>query len=72
MKTFLSIFLISIYTFVAVDTTGTPVTIPQIKPETELEIQRYNSALRRKQLSLILLALNIPLLILVQEKSQIF
>ena len=43
-----------IYTFVAVDTTGTPVTIPQIVPETELEKQRYESALRRKQLSLIL------------------
>lgn len=43
-----------IYTFVAVDTTGTPVIIPQIKPETELEIARYESALRRKQLSLIL------------------
>jgi acyl-CoA hydrolase len=43
-----------IYTFVAVDTTGTPVKIPQIKPETELEIQRFESALRRKQLSLIL------------------
>ena len=43
-----------IYTFVAVDTTGTPVTVPQIKPETELEKERYEGALRRKQLSLIL------------------
>ena len=43
-----------IYTFVAVDRTGTPVKVPQIKPETELEIERYNSALRRKQLSLLL------------------
>lgn len=43
-----------IYTFVAVDTTGTPVAIPQIKPETELEKVRFESALRRKQLSLIL------------------
>lgn len=43
-----------IYTFVAVDTTGTPVAVPQIKPETELEKARYESALRRKQLSLIL------------------
>lgn len=43
-----------IYTFVAVDTTGTPVAVPQIKPETELEKERYESALRRKQLSLIL------------------
>jgi len=43
-----------IYTFVAVDRTGTPVVIPKIKPETELEMQRYESALRRKQLSLVL------------------
>ena len=43
-----------IYTFVAVDTAGTPVTIAQIKPESEIEKQRYEGALRRKQLSLIL------------------
>ena len=43
-----------IYTFVAVDNTGTPIAIPQIKPETELEKERYEGALRRKQLSLIL------------------
>lgn len=43
-----------IYTFVAVDRTGSPVTVPQIKPETKLEKERYESALRRKQLSLIL------------------
>jgi len=43
-----------IYTFVAVDRTGTPVVIPQIKPETALEKERYDGALRRKQLSLIL------------------
>jgi len=43
-----------IYTFVAVDETGNPVQIPQIKPETELEQIRYDGALRRKQLSLIL------------------
>ena len=43
-----------IYTFVAVDRTGTPVVIPKIKPETDLEMQRYESALRRKQLSLVL------------------
>ncbi|WP_457610868.1 acyl-CoA thioesterase [Lutibacter sp.] len=43
-----------IYTFVAVDRTGTPVTVPQIKPETKLEKERYEGALRRKQLSLIL------------------
>ena len=43
-----------IYTFVAVDDTGTPVAIPKIKPETDLEKDRYEGALRRKQLSLIL------------------
>jgi acyl-CoA hydrolase len=43
-----------IYTFVAVDNTGSPVAVPQIKPETELEKKRYEGALRRKQLSLIL------------------
>lgn len=43
-----------IYTFVAVDEFGSPVPIPQITPETELEKQRYDGALRRKQLSLIL------------------
>ena len=44
----------AIYTFVAVDETGKPVEIAQIKPETDLEIERYNGALRRKQLSLVL------------------
>ncbi|WP_372795026.1 acyl-CoA thioesterase [Lutibacter sp.] len=43
-----------IYTFVAVDNTGTPVVIPKIIPETDLEKERYEGALRRKQLSLIL------------------
>ena len=44
----------AIYTFVAVDETGRPTTIPEINPETELEQQRYAAALRRKQLSLVL------------------
>ena len=43
-----------IYTFVAVDETGKPVEIPKISPETELEKERFNGALRRKQLSLVL------------------
>jgi len=43
-----------IYTFVAVDRTGSPVSVPKIKPETDLEKERYEGALRRKQLSLIL------------------
>jgi len=44
----------AIYMFVAVDRTGTPVAVPQIKPESKLEKERYDGALRRKQLSLIL------------------
>lgn len=43
-----------IYTFVAVDMTGTPIKVPSILPETELEKERYEGALRRKQLSLVL------------------
>ena len=44
----------AIYTFVAVDDSGRPVEVPPILPETELEIQRFDAALRRKQLSLLL------------------
>ncbi len=43
-----------IYTFVAVDETGSPVPVAQIIPETDVEIERFDGALRRKQLSLIL------------------
>ncbi len=42
------------YTFVAVDETGSTVPVPQIKAETPLEMERFNGALHRKQLSLIL------------------
>ena len=44
----------AIYTFVAVDETGTPTEVPQLEPETELEKERFVAALRRKQLSLVL------------------
>jgi len=44
----------AIYTFVAVDETGTPVPVPPIEPQTELEKERFEGALRRKQLSLVL------------------
>ena len=44
----------AIYTFVAVDDTGNPVPVPKIEPQTELEKERYEAALRRKQLSLVL------------------
>jgi len=43
-----------IYTFVAVDNTGTPVKVPPLKPETNLEKERFEGALRRKQLSLVI------------------
>lgn len=43
-----------IYTFVAVDENGRPVEVPEIIPETTLEKQRFDAALRRKQLSLVL------------------
>lgn len=44
----------AIYTFVAVDQNGAPIQVPELIPETEEEKSRYDSALRRKQLSLIL------------------
>lgn len=44
----------AIYTFVAVDETGRPIKVPELKPETEQEIERFEAALRRKQLSLVL------------------
>jgi acyl-CoA hydrolase len=44
----------AIYTFVAVDDTGRPVRIPELIPETDLEKERFEGALRRRQLSLVL------------------
>ncbi|GAB5400690.1 MAG: acyl-CoA thioesterase [Aureisphaera sp.] len=44
----------AIYTFVAVDEMGSPVPVPELKPESALEKQRFEGALRRKQLSLVL------------------
>lgn len=44
----------AIYTFVAVDETGTPVEVPQIEPQSDEEKQRFDAALRRKQLSLVI------------------
>lgn len=44
----------AIATFVAIDQNGSPLPVPQLVPETEEEKRRYDSALRRRQLSLIL------------------
>jgi acyl-CoA hydrolase len=44
----------AIYTFVAVDQLGSPINVPDLLPETEEEIRRYDGALRRRQLRLIL------------------
>lgn len=44
----------AIYTFVAVDEMGSPVPVPSLVPESDLEKERFEAALRRKQLSLVL------------------
>lgn len=44
----------AIYTFVAVDQMGNAISVPGVIPETDEEKERYNGALRRRQLSLIL------------------
>ena len=44
----------AIYTFVAVNSKGKPIKVPSINPQTELEKKRYEAALRRRQLSLVL------------------
>ena len=42
------------YTFVALDTAGNTVQVPELLPETEEEISLFDGALRRRQLRLIL------------------
>ena len=44
----------AIYTFVAVDESGNPVSVPPLDPQTDEEKSRFDAALRRKQLSLVL------------------
>jgi acyl-CoA hydrolase len=44
----------AIYTFVAVDQLGNPINVPELIPESDEEKLRYDGALRRKQLALIL------------------
>lgn len=44
----------AIYTFVAIDQNGSPLPVPELIPETDQEKARFEGALRRKQLALIL------------------
>lgn len=44
----------AIYTFVAVDQQGKPIEVPTLEPESEEEIKRFDAALRRRQLGLVL------------------
>lgn len=44
----------AIYTFVAVDQIGRAIAVPELVPESDEEKSRFEAALRRKQLSLIL------------------
>jgi acyl-CoA hydrolase len=44
----------AIFTFVAVDQNGGPIQVPELVPETKEEKERFEGALRRKQLALIL------------------
>lgn len=42
------------FTFVAVDQIGNPIDVPELIPETEIEKDFYDNALRRRQLRLVL------------------
>ena len=44
----------AIYTFVAVDQIGRPIEVPELVPESEQEQERFEGALRRRQLNLIM------------------
>jgi acyl-CoA hydrolase len=44
----------AMYTFVAVDQLGNPINVPELVPETDEEKRRFEGALRRRQLRLIL------------------
>ena len=44
----------AIFTFVAVDQIGNTIEVPELIPESDVEIERHAAALRRRQLSLIL------------------
>ena len=42
------------FTFVAVNKKGTPMTVPEVKPESLFEKELYKGALKRRQLRLVL------------------
>ncbi|MBX9808038.1 MAG: acyl-CoA thioesterase, partial [Flavobacteriaceae bacterium] len=42
------------YTFVAIDQSGRTIPVPELIPETELEVKLFEGALRRRQLRLVL------------------
>jgi acyl-CoA hydrolase len=42
------------YTFVALDSRHRPVAVPELQPETEAERQKYDGALRRRQVRLVM------------------
>ncbi len=44
----------AIYTFVAVDQIGRPIEVPELLPESKQEKERFDGALRRRQLNLIM------------------
>jgi len=44
----------AIYNFVAIDQNRNPISVPSLVPETQTDKKRFDSALRRKQLSLVL------------------
>jgi acyl-CoA hydrolase len=44
----------AILTFVAIDQNGAPLPVPELAPETDVEKKRFEGALRRRQLSLVL------------------
>ncbi len=42
------------YTFVAIDSRNRPVVVPQLEPESDAEKQKYDGALRRRQVRLVM------------------
>jgi acyl-CoA hydrolase len=42
------------YTFVAIDSRNRPIVVPQLEPESDAEKQKYDGALRRRQVRLVM------------------